>query len=350
MVGRTIRGSVAVLLIALWAIQQGRAEPLRILVFSKTAGFRHSSIAAGIQSIGELGAEYGFDVNATEDATQFTDAGLASYDAVVFLSTTGQVLNTAQEDAFERFIQAGNGFVGIHAAADPATTGTHFWPWYVELLGARFRSHPAQQNATIEVVSHDHPSTAHLDTTWQRFDEWYEFRDYSDEVTLLLELDGDSYNNGGGIDGFFPHAWYHEFDGGRSWYTAGGHTADSFSEPDFRRHLAGGILWAASDPGDYNRDGAVDAADYVAWRKSLGQTGLGLAADGNFNSEVDAADYDVWRAHFGTVGADGASTLSIINAAAPEPGSEAMLMAALLATAVLRPLRGAALQRKSGGV
>ena len=267
-----------------------QAEPPRVLVFSKTAGFRHSSIADGIRAIEELGVEHGFDVDATEDGSQFTDAGLASYDAVIFLSTTGQVLDASQEDAFERFIQAGNGFVGIHAASDPATSGPHFWPWYVELLGARFRSHPAQQNAVINVVNHSHPSTSHLGDTWQRFDEWYEFTEYNENVSLLLELDGDSYNNQGGINGFFPHAWYHEFDGGRSWYTAGGHTSASYAEPDFRLHLAAGIRWAAVDAGDFNQDGTVDAADYVVWRKDLG---------GIYTQN----DYNIWRAHFGQTSA-----------------------------------------------
>jgi type 1 glutamine amidotransferase len=322
----------ALFLVTACLLTGARAEPLRVLVFSKTTGFRHASIADGIDAVEALGAQYGFEVDATEDAALFTDAGLAPYNAVVFLSTTGQVLDGPQEDAFERFIQAGNGFVGIHAAADPNTTGTHFWPWYVELLGARFLSHPAQQNAIVNVVDHEHPSTSHLGNTWTRFDEWYEFSDYNENVTLLLELDGDSYDNNGGIDGFFPHAWYHEFDGGRSWYTAGGHTSGSYAEPDFRRHLAGGILWSAALAGDFNRDHTVDAVDYTIWRNSLGEVGPGLPADvtgpdGLPDGTVDLLDYASWKANYGKTAGGGAfSTSSITQHLIPEPPASRLLM------------------------
>jgi type 1 glutamine amidotransferase len=312
-----------------------RAEPLRVLVFSKTAGFRHASIPDGIAAISQLGAQYGFDVDATEDAARFTDVGLAPYDAVVFLSTSGQVLDAEQEDAFERFIEAGNGFVGIHAASDANTQGPHFWPWYLALVGGRFRTHPAPQPAVINVVDHNHPSTRHLGATWTRTDEWYEFVDFNPDVTLLLEMDGTSYSNQGGIDGFLPNAWYHQYDGGRGWYTAGGHASEAYAEPDFRRHLAGGILWAATDVGDFNHNGVVDAADYTLWRNTLGETGFGLAADADFDEQIGRSDYELWRNHFGeVVGTAAGAAGQLPFASVPEPGPFAMLL-----LAAIRPLR-----------
>ncbi len=210
----------------------------RVLVFSKTAGFRHGSIGAGVAAVQSLGDIHEFDVHATEDASYFNDSVLSRYDAVVFLNTTGDVLNDEQQASFERYIRSGGGFVGIHSATDTE----YDWPWYGRLVGAYFKGHPPVQNATIHVIDCDHPSTAHLDETWQRRDEWYNFRDQPKGVRVLAELDGDSYN-GNTMD---PHpiVWCHEFDGGRAFYTVGGHTSESFAEPAFLQHLLGAIKWA----------------------------------------------------------------------------------------------------------
>ena len=217
-----------------------RPDRARILVFSKTAGFRHDSIGPGIAAIRNLGAQNGFDVDATEDAGQFTNLG--RYKAVVFLSTTGDILNNAQQNAFVAFIRGGGGFVGIHAAADTE----HGWPWYGELVGAYFASHPAPAQARLRVEDRNHPSTRTLPDPWSRFDEWYDFQQNprSKGVTVLLSLDETSYP-GGQMGADHPIAWYHEHEGGRAWYTAGGHTDASFSEPAFLEHLLGGIRYAA---------------------------------------------------------------------------------------------------------
>jgi hypothetical protein len=212
-----------------------------VLVFSKTAGFRHDSIPAGIAAIEELGAEHDFTVEATEDATRFTDEGLAGYRVVVFLNTTGDVLDAAQQAAFERLIQQGGGFVGVHAASDTE----YDWPWYGELVGTYFDSHPAIQPAILHVADKTHLSTSALPADWSRVDEWYNFRQPpGPEVTVLLHLDEETYT-GGNMGQDHPLSWYHTYDGGRSWYTGMGHTIESYSEPLFRAHLAGGILWAA---------------------------------------------------------------------------------------------------------
>lgn len=221
----------------------GDDEPrCRVLVFSKTAGFRHESIPAGLEALYKLGEQRRFDVQHTEDASMFADVQLDSYDVVVFLNTTGDVLDAEQERAFQRFIQAGGGYVGIHAATDTE----YEWSWYGELVGAWFAGHPASQDAVIQVVDRKHPSTRHLPAEWKRHDEWYNFRAKLDakKYHILARLDESSYR-GGTMEGDHPIAWCHEFDGGRAWYTAGGHTEESYSEREFLKHLAGGILWAA---------------------------------------------------------------------------------------------------------
>jgi hypothetical protein len=216
-------------------------EPWSLLLFTRTAGFRHASIADGIAAIEALGVAHGFDVVASEDPALFTDQTLAGFRVVAFLSTTGNILDDAQQAAFERYIQNGGAFVGIHAATDTE----YEWPWYGSLVGAYFANHPAVQDAVIDVVDGDHPSTHMLPDAWNRRDEWYNFgSDPSDQVNVLLNLDESSYS-GGAMGASHPIAWYHEYDGGRSWYTAGGHTRESFSEPLFVDHVAGGILWAA---------------------------------------------------------------------------------------------------------
>jgi type 1 glutamine amidotransferase len=221
--------------------EEARSEPFRVLVYSRTAGFRHDNIPDGIAAIEKLGEEHGFWVDATEDPEEFTEENLNQYSAVIFLSTTGDVLNADQESAFEAFIGKGRGYVGIHAAADTE----YDWPWYGELVGGYFKSHPAVQPADVRVVDHNHPSTAHLPDIWRRTDEWYNYRENPrGKVNILLDLDESTYENGEMGDDH-PIAWYHEFGGGRSWYTGGGHTSESFSEPDFMKHVLGGIRWAA---------------------------------------------------------------------------------------------------------
>lgn len=166
-------------------------EPFSVLVFSKTAGFRHDSIPTGIAAIQALGAEHGFTVDTTEDGGAFTDANLAKYQAVIWLSTTGDVLDGEQQAAFERYIQGGGGYVGIHAASDTE----YSWAWYGDLVGAYFASHPANQQATVKVEDHAHPATAHLPERWSRFDEWYNYQSNPrPDVHVLASLDETSYS------------------------------------------------------------------------------------------------------------------------------------------------------------
>ncbi|MFI7277239.1 ThuA domain-containing protein [Streptomyces sp. NPDC049879] len=213
----------------------------QVLVFSKTAGFRHDSIDEGITAINQLGAANNFTVTATEDANAFTSGNLAQYEAVVFLSTTGDVLNGAQQTAFEGYINNGGGYVGVHAAADTE----YDWPWYNGLAGALFHSHPNIQSAQVRVEDRAHDATAHLGTTWQRTDEWYNYRTNPRSTAHVLASLNESSYTGGNMSGDHPIAWCKDYQGGRAFYTGGGHTAESYSEAAFTRHLLGGIRWAA---------------------------------------------------------------------------------------------------------
>ncbi|MDB6017906.1 MAG: domain containing protein [Pedosphaera sp.] len=213
----------------------------KVLVFSKTAGFRHDCIPNGIAAIQALGATNNFSVDATEDDTLFTDANLAQYKAVIFLCTTGDILTDTEQAVFQRYIEAGGGWVGIHSAADTE----YAWPWYGGLLGAYFSSHPAIQQATIKVADRVNPSTSMLPKRWVRTDEWYSFQtNPRGTVQVLATLDETTYT--GGTNGFdHPLIWCHTYDGGRAWYTAIGHTQQSYTEPLFLAHLLGGIQFAA---------------------------------------------------------------------------------------------------------
>ncbi len=217
------------------------APQFSVLVFSKTAGYRHDSIPDGIAAVKRLGQQHNFSVDATEDASQFTDANLGKYKVVMFLNTTGDVLNNEQQAAFERYIRNGGGFVGVHSATDTE----YDWPFYGQLVGAYFKSHPKIQQATIHVTDRQHPSTRDLPETWQRTDEWYNFReDPRPRVHDLATLDESTYT-GGTMDGDHPISWCHDFEGGRAWYTEMGHTEESYSEPLYLGHLLGGIMTAA---------------------------------------------------------------------------------------------------------
>lgn len=237
-----------------------------VLVFSKTTEYRHASIETGVAALQRLGAENGFAVTATEDAAVFTRETLASYEAVVFLNTSGDFLNDAQQTAFEGYIRQGGGFVGIHSAA----AGEYDWAWYGELVGAFFQDHPEQQAADVLVLDKAHPSTQHLPSRWTRFDEWYNYRaNPRGNVHVLATLDEKSYE-GGTMGTDHPIAWAHEFEGGRAWYTGLGHTEVSYTDSLFLEHVHGGIAWAAGQvAGDVgatitdNFERVVLAADLV---------------------------------------------------------------------------------------
>lgn len=211
----------------------------KVLIYSKTNGYRHESISAGIAAIKKLGAENNFMVDATEDSLAINTEILNGYQAVIFLSTTGKVLAEKQELALQNFMKKGGGFVGVHAATDCE----YNWPWYVAMIGASFESHPAQQKAKLVIVDNKHLSTKHLPAVWERKDEWYNFKNLNPEINVLINIDESSYT-GGKNKNNHPMAWYHNFGGGKVFYTALGHTTESYRETFFLQHLLGGIKYA----------------------------------------------------------------------------------------------------------
>ncbi|HAL83357.1 MAG TPA: Crp/Fnr family transcriptional regulator [Mucilaginibacter sp.] len=214
------------------------AKP-KVLIFSKTAGFHHASIAVGIPAIIKLGQQNNFDVDTTTDSKKFTYDNLKQYAAVIFLSTTGDVLNDAQQAEFEKYIHSGGGFVGVHAATDTE----YDWAWYGNLVGAYFKSHPAQQMATLNIVDRNFIATKNLPAKWKRFDEWYNFKWIAPNLHILITIDEKSYTGGANGDNH-PMSWYHEYNGGRAFYTALGHTDESYADPLYLKHLLGGIQYA----------------------------------------------------------------------------------------------------------
>ncbi|MEO5892353.1 MAG: ThuA domain-containing protein [Ferruginibacter sp.] len=226
-----------------------RESKPRILVFSKTAGYHHESIAEGNVAITKLGSQNNFDVDTTTDAAMFEDDSLKNYAAVVFLSTTGDVLNSYQEAAFERYIQAGGGYMGIHAAADCE----YDWGWYGRLAGGYFLSHPGIhdtfpniQEGVLNVVDQSNIATKDLPKQWKRTDEYYSYKKMNKDVHVLMTIDEKTYHGGENGDNH-PMAWYHDYDGGRAFYTALGHTKESFSEEAYLKHILGGIQYAIGD-------------------------------------------------------------------------------------------------------
>jgi uncharacterized protein len=230
---------VSYILITLSYGAEAQTAQNRILVFSKTMRYYHESIPAGIAAIRKLGKRNNYAVDTTKDSNFFTYQNLKRYAAIVFLSTGGDVFDSTQQDAFQKYIRSGGGYVGIHAA----TTTEYDWPWYGQLVGAFFNGHPEPQEAMVKVLDIKHNATRHLPGEWKCFDEWYNFRDVVPGLHFLLTVDESTYN-GGKHGSFHPLAWYHGFEGGRSFYTALGHFGNSFQDELFLKHISAGINYA----------------------------------------------------------------------------------------------------------
>lgn len=257
------RGFCSVALIAVVALavscssaKKGSSKSNKVLVFTKIGvdnngrkAYAHASRIPGAIAIMKLGTSNNFVADTTSDANKFTPENLKQYAAVILVSTTGaHIFNDAQKAAFTSFIQSGGGYVGIHAASD----GEYDWAWYGKLVGAYFKAHPVSTpTMTIDVVDKTSAATKMLPTRWERKDEWYAYRALPENVHVLLNLDESSaaaevYTRSpqAKMGPNHPLAWWHDYDGGRAFYTALGHTDSSYEEPLFLQHLLAGIEYA----------------------------------------------------------------------------------------------------------
>lgn len=229
-----------------------RSGAPRVLVFTKTAGFKHASIPDGVKAVQNLGSKHGFEVDTTSISSKFVEDTLKKYSAVIFMSTTGDILNHREQVEFQRYIQAGGGYVGVHGAVD----SEYDWPWYENLIGAYFKNHPPVQEAKLKIHSDKNfDITNSLPNPWVRTDEWYNFRSLPEDVKVLVSIDEDSYEGGeNGED--HPMVWYHEYDGGRAFYTALGHTPESYKDGNVLDLLNAGIQYAIGENNVLNYENA----------------------------------------------------------------------------------------------
>lgn len=240
----TIKQSVILILACIvLSASYAQQKAVNILVFSKTGGFRHKSIPKGIEFLKAMSSKNHWNVNFSEDSNDFTFENLSKYNVLLFLNTTGKIFNAEQKKAFQKYINAGHGFVGIHAASDTEKD----WDWYAEMVGAIFVSHPKVQSATVNVnKSNIHPAISHLNDVEVFKDEWYNFREpVAKHVNVLASLDETTYEGKRMHTKSHPISWYHNYDGGRVFYTGLGHTLESYDDERFYKHVEGGILWAS---------------------------------------------------------------------------------------------------------
>ena len=230
------------------------SQQFKALLFTKTDGFHHESILAGVEAIKQLATRHHFAVDWQENAGVFNDKALENYKVVIFLNTTGNVLNDEQQAAFEKFIKAGKGYVGIHSASDTE----YDWPWYTKLVGMMFKIHPQNQTAYLKVEDSNFPGMERFPKKLMWTDEWYQYGDRkADDLKVLVTVDEKTYdpyakwgdNEGKGMGAVHPISWYHNYDGGRAFYTGLGHIPLTYSDQTFQDHIYGGIYWAATGKG-----------------------------------------------------------------------------------------------------
>ncbi|WP_143959701.1 ThuA domain-containing protein [Litoribacter populi] len=214
----------------------------KAIAISTTEGFRHESIQSGVEGLKQLARENFFLLDHTEDIDIFASERIHEYDVVILLNTTGEIFRENHQEGFKKFVRDGKGVVGIHSATDTS----YEWDWYNKLIGAQFASHPEIQTAKVKTKNNNHSSTLHLPDEWLWTDEWYNFKNFNKDVHVILEVDPNSYDTGDQDINYHPIAWYHEFDGGRVFYTALGHVNHAYQDPMFLKHLLGGIWYAAT--------------------------------------------------------------------------------------------------------
>ena len=227
-------------------------KQFKALIVTTTRGWHHESLHYGVLAIQDLARRNFFDAVLLEDPNGINDKNLAQYQVIIFLNTTGDIFDSAQQKVMERFIESGKGYVGIHSASDTE----YDWEWYTKLVGRMFHIHPVIQTARLNILDPTFPGLQGFTGNKIWTDEWYEFGEEKiSGLNYVLAVDETSYNpvvswgenkKGVGMGKLHPVAWYHNYDGGRAFYTALGHMPASFSDPSFLGLLYAGIFWAAT--------------------------------------------------------------------------------------------------------
>lgn len=248
---RILRLNFLVILTILLVQSASAQKQFKALLVVNTKGWHHESIHAGVLAMQQLGQRNFFDVVLWENPGGFNDKYLEQFKVIIFLNTTGDILDTAQQKTMERFIQSGKGFVGIHSASDTE----YDWEWYTKLVGRMFNIHPANQTAKLQVLDSSFPGLQGLSNGKLWTDEWYDFTpEKTTGLKYILAVDEKTYNpkaqwgnkKNSETNGMHPISWYHEYDGGRAFYTALGHLPTNYSNEAFLDHVFAGILWAAT--------------------------------------------------------------------------------------------------------
>jgi type 1 glutamine amidotransferase len=253
---RNILAAVAAIVLAAHVAVTHAADLPAVLVYSHNGltvdgkkGYVHDNIPSAVKAIEKLGTENGFTVTVSDDPAVFTTGPLNKYRAIIFASSNNKAFdNDAEKKAFQDYIHGGGGFVGIHSA----TGSERDWPWYWQLIGGTFWFHAPLQKFTVNVVDKTHPATAFFTgDTWAWEDEFYVVREQPKDIHVLLagnikllKMPANEKAIAAKLPDSVPLAWYHEFEGGRSFYTALGHKKEYYSDETFLKHLLGGIKWA----------------------------------------------------------------------------------------------------------
>jgi len=231
-----------------------QAEQFRVFLFTKTDGWHHKSINAAVTAMEKLAQKHHFSIDWHEDAARINEENLAQYDVVMFMLTTGDILSDEQKQVMERFVRSGKGFVGVHSASDTE----YQWDWYTKMVGRSFHIHPLIQTAELSVINRKFPGMERMPDRFLWTDEWYEFgAERIDTLNYILSVDESTFDpkakwdtkSGDGMGEFHPVAWYHEYDGGRAFYTALGHLGATYGDTLFMEHIYGGLYWAATGKG-----------------------------------------------------------------------------------------------------
>lgn len=257
--------TLMIVLCIMMGMSMSVAQQTSVLIYTKNGeGYVHDNIEASVTALQKICSKHNIETEVSDDPSVFTDENLRRFHVIIFSNTNNEGFDTdEQRKAFVRYIRAGGGFMGIHSAC----ASERQWPWFWANMGGFFVRHPKLQEFDIKIVDADHASTSFLPDTWAWEDECYLMNHLNPDINILLAVDlrtieddqideypGDTFGN------YFPLAWYHEFEGGRQFYTALGHKIEHYDDPNFVRHLEGGLMWILSDqmPLDYSNVGEVE--------------------------------------------------------------------------------------------